>query len=80
MADYLIVTGDNPNFATRVEAKNIKQAIEGLELGNWSELNEKIEHALTHPEWRKDAAAHNRARVIAQHLYEHRLVKLAELL
>ena len=34
MADYLIVTGDNPNFATRVEAKNIQQAIEGLELGN----------------------------------------------
>jgi len=32
MADYLIVTGDNPNFATRVEAKNIQAAIESLDL------------------------------------------------
>lgn len=32
IATYLIVQGDNPNFATRVEAKNIQRAIEGLEL------------------------------------------------
>ena len=32
MATYLIVTGDNPNFATRVEAKHLKEAIETLDL------------------------------------------------
>ena len=32
MAQYLVVTGDNPNFATQVEAKNISQAVESLGL------------------------------------------------
>lgn len=32
MADYLVVTGDNPNFATRVEAKNLTQVIEKMKL------------------------------------------------
>lgn len=32
MAHYLVVTGDNPNFAEHVEAKNLQRAIEKLNL------------------------------------------------
>ena len=32
MADYLVVIEDDPKFATRVEAKNLKHVIEKMKL------------------------------------------------
>lgn len=50
------------------------------ELGNWDELYSKIEEALENPEARRNNALQNRAHVIAEHTYEHRMTRLLDFL
>ena len=45
-----------------------------------AELLEKIQYYLSHPEQRREIAAAGQQRVLAEHLYSHRMVNLVELL
>lgn len=48
--------------------------------GDWDDLGEHIEWALTHPENRKEVAAAGRAHTLTNHTYEVRMRQLVELL